>query len=66
MIFKKYFEVLICDNEESKKIHHNNRHKVYCEELGWTHQDVRGECWSGNFRDWVQYRQLIPNNVKRG
>lgn len=35
MIFKKYFEVLICDTEESKKIHHNIRYKVYCEELGY-------------------------------
>lgn len=40
--------------------------QYFCEAQGWTHQDVRGECWSGNFRDWVQYRQLIPNNVKRG
>lgn len=31
---------------------------------GWTHADKLGNAWSGNFRDWVQYRQLIPNNAK--
>ncbi len=35
-------------------------------EDGWTHEDHHGNVWSGNFRDWVQYRQLIPNNVKKG
>lgn len=35
MIFKKYFEVFICDNEESIAIHHNIRYQVYCEELGY-------------------------------
>lgn len=33
---------------------------------GWTHADTKGSAWSGNFRDWIQYRQLIPNNAKRG
>lgn len=33
-------------------------------EDGITH--MRRDCsyWSGNFRGWIQYRQLIPNNVK--
>lgn len=33
---------------------------------GITHIDRDGNLWSGNFRNWIQYRQLIPNNVKRG
>lgn len=31
---------------------------------GVTHMDKNGELWSGNFRGWIQLRQLIPNNVK--
>lgn len=31
---------------------------------GVTHEDVNGNCWSGNFRSWIQHRQLIPNNAK--
>lgn len=33
---------------------------------GATHIDRDGSVWSGNFQSWIQYRQLIPNNVKRG
>ena len=33
---------------------------------GLTHTDRQGTMWSGNFRDWIQYRQLIPNNAKKG
>lgn len=33
---------------------------------GVTHMDRDCKFWSGNFQSWVQYRQLIPNNVKRG
>ena len=32
---------------------------------GVTHRDRQGNLWSGNLKSWVQYRQLIPNNVKR-
>lgn len=31
---------------------------------GYTHRDVKGQLWSGNFRSWIQHRQLIPNNAK--
>lgn len=31
---------------------------------GITHQFVDGSLGSGNFRDWIQFRQLIPNNAK--
>ena len=33
---------------------------------GWTHRDFENQFWSANFRDWIQYRQLIPNNAKKG
>lgn len=33
---------------------------------GVTHMDKEYKFWSGNFQGWAQYRQLIPNNVKRG
>lgn len=33
---------------------------------GVTHVDKYGNLWSGNLRNWIQHRQLIPNNVKRG
>lgn len=33
---------------------------------GVTHRDKEGVSWSGNFKDWIQYRQLIPNNAKHG
>jgi hypothetical protein len=33
---------------------------------GMTHVSENGQPWSGNLRGWVQYRQLIANNVKEG
>lgn len=30
---------------------------------GATHVDKEGQFWSGNFKGWIQHRQLIPNNV---
>lgn len=35
-----------------------------CWPEGITHVDRNGQWWSGNLRGWVQFRQLIPNNVK--
>lgn len=35
-------------------------------EDGTTHMDYLGNFWSGNFCGWIQHRQLIPNNVKKG
>lgn len=31
-------------------------------EQGYTHMDARGQFWSGNFRGWIQQRQLINND----
>jgi hypothetical protein len=39
---------------------------VHAWQEGITHADYEGNMWSGNFKEWVQYRQLIPNNVKKG
>jgi len=33
---------------------------------GITHEDLDGNLWSGNFKGFIQHRQLITNNVKRG
>lgn len=33
---------------------------------GYTHIDKHGQYWSGNFRGWVQHRQLISNHVVPG
>lgn len=30
---------------------------------GITHVDVSGNFWSGNFKSWIQHRQLIPDNA---
>lgn len=38
----------------------------YLWEDGMTHMDRDGNMWSGNLKGWIQYRQLIPNNVKLG
>lgn len=31
--------------------------------VGVTHMDNKANLWSGNFRHWIQLRQLIPNNA---
>lgn len=31
---------------------------------GVTHRDRNRNLWSGNFKNWIQHRQLIPNHVK--
>lgn len=31
---------------------------------GITHMDRYGTAWSGNFADWIQHRQLIPDNAQ--
>jgi thymidylate synthase ThyX len=31
---------------------------------GITHIDIDYNLWSGNYRDWIQYRQLLPNHDK--
>jgi len=36
---------------------------VFSTEDGITHADMNGDYWSGNFKGWIQHRQLIPENV---
>lgn len=38
-------------------------HNMVGWEKGVTHQDRYGDLWSGNFKSWIQYRQLIDGNV---
>jgi hypothetical protein len=33
---------------------------------GVTHMDSKGNFWSGNFRGWIQHRQIIPNHDVKG
>jgi hypothetical protein len=35
-------------------------------EDGVTHTDIRNHFWSGNFKGWIQHRQLIADNVVEG
>lgn len=37
--------------------------EYWSEQEGTTHIDREGNIWSGNLKNWVQYRQLIDNNV---
>lgn len=32
-------------------------------QAGMTHKDANGDMWSGNFKGWVQYRQLLPEHT---
>lgn len=41
---------------------YNGNRKTWID--GVTHCDKQGNLWSANFRGWVQFRQLIPNNAK--
>lgn len=43
----------------------NIPHLFHSWEDGITHCDRDLNLWSGNFRGWIQNRQLIPNNAKR-
>lgn len=36
---------------------------VRCFDEGVTHTDLNDDLWSGNFKSWIQYRQLIDGNV---
>jgi hypothetical protein len=37
--------------------------KTHIWQEGITHQDRYNEVWSGNFRSWIQHRQLIPDHT---
>jgi len=50
----------------TKSLDQNNPENSKSWEEGITHSDRESNLWSGNFQSWIQHRQLIPNNVKRG
>lgn len=54
-------EAYFCDDEQVM-LHCNTDNETLDSE-GITHFDRRGYAWSGNFRGWIQHRQLINDNV---
>lgn len=41
-----------------------NKYYPECWENGTTHISRNGDLWSGNLRDWIQHRKLIPNEAR--
>jgi hypothetical protein len=70
---KKIYDMLVSDS----KVHSSPFEHVASpmefpmdtEACGWeegiTHSDNEHNFWSGNLKHWIQYRQLIPNHVKK-
>lgn len=54
-------EYYFCDDEQV--LLHCNTDNETLDSEGITHFDRRGYAWSGNFKGWIQNRQLIPNNA---
>lgn len=50
----------------TKSLDQNNPENIKSWQEGITHVTREGEFGSGNLKGFIQYRQLIPNNVKRG
>lgn len=44
----------------------NDPHDTDSWQEGITHMDRDGTFCSGNLKNWIQHRQLVPNHVKRG
>lgn len=67
-----YNKLMGLDRRHSSPFEHQAKAMVnYCVgvrqwEPGVTHMDRKGDLWSGNFKGWIQHRQLIPNHVKEG
>lgn len=51
------------DFHPSEKGTCNHPASVLSWEEGVTHADRKGNLWSGNFKGWIQHRQLIPDNA---
>lgn len=47
---------------DSPRTYLGDSHEAW--ETGVTHLDRKGHFWSGNFKGWIQFRQLVPNNAK--
>lgn len=57
------------DKPDLKSIYENywidsNTEDFLCWEDGVTHMDKNGKFWSGNFKGWIQHRQLLDNHTK--
>lgn len=67
---EKIYDMLV----ESKPVHASPfehqaipmTHEDFNYQSGVTHIDTKGSMWSGNFKGWVQHRQLIKDNVYTG
>lgn len=71
MVFKRLIESKPCHASPTehqatpmKRISFDcNAASPFTWEEGVTHMDKTYTLWSGNFKEWIQHRQLIPNNV---
>lgn len=52
------------DDPKTPKDITNSPYKPDTWEMGITHCDRKHGLWSGNFKGWIQHRQLIENNAK--
>lgn len=50
---------------QATPINHDRMRHAWDTVPGITHLDRHGTLHSGNFHNWIQYRQLVPNNTKR-
>lgn len=53
------------EHQATPMFYHNDNGSCGWED-GVTHSDKNNDCWSGNFKGYIQHRQLIPNNVFMG
>lgn len=67
-IFKRLIESEPCHASPVEHIAECVQSQMYYEDFqyanGLTSIDRDGNVWSGNFRGWKQFRQMIPNNAK--
>lgn len=53
----------LCPEWEEFDLGFDGEPLLYNMPKGFTHLDREGGMWSGNFKGWIQHRQLIPENV---
>jgi len=58
------FEHQACPMQDPHEMNVNDSQWNGTWEDGVTHADNEGFMWSGNFKNWIQYRQLIPGHNK--
>jgi hypothetical protein len=70
---KKIYDMLVSDSRVHaspfEAVATPMEYPMDAEACGWeegiTHSDSEHNFWSGNLKHWIQYRQLIPNHVKK-